>query len=387
MDRSKLPFFRIVKHRPKLGDRHLMQMFEIAISPTSCLWPHDNYYISPTRVSRTSPLPDFAFRTRFSYKRFKNHEIPFLNPDSSESITSPSTPPGSSSSSSVSCHSAVSSSRTSSSTPPSKPTHHIETIDFEMGNLCLNSTPLTTIDEFDQLVSFLEEAELGTPRKTPANRGEASGSSPETSGTREVSARSKKQIVDHLSTIREELHEKHETADEEEGEQEKSLSLPDEPSSTSSAKSHEIGPTPRRRIIKQRIQVRKRKLVSKFQEEEDDDEDAEPKATNSPAERLSYDSDKSTSDKERKTENEPKSIASDESWSSHDCRRHSSIKIRRSQMRLTIRESVPPPATATTSSVDKSYDTSRRESLDKSSQTFKIDVATQTEKKRKDVIE
>lgn len=75
-----MPQFRIGvragRHRKPRRD---LLFDEVAPLPNSCLFPGDAFFFSPRRGLLTSPLPEFAFITRFSYTRFQMFRTPFHN--------------------------------------------------------------------------------------------------------------------------------------------------------------------------------------------------------------------------------------------------------------------------------------------------------------------
>jgi hypothetical protein len=50
---------------------------DFAPLPNSCLFPGDVFYFSPRRSLQISPLPEFIFISRFSYRRFQAFRTPF----------------------------------------------------------------------------------------------------------------------------------------------------------------------------------------------------------------------------------------------------------------------------------------------------------------------
>jgi hypothetical protein len=91
MDSTRLPFFRIVKHKKiKLKKSIRDQLLsELTLRTTSCLNRCDNYYFSPSQVSLISPLPQFKFKTnQQKFQLFKTQDkqvikqsvVPQINP-------------------------------------------------------------------------------------------------------------------------------------------------------------------------------------------------------------------------------------------------------------------------------------------------------------------
>lgn len=132
-----MPQFRFVQYRSKVkigeGDGDASNGYQY--SPSSCFWPGDAYYFSPKRASLTSPLPEFHFTTRFSYKKFQNSLTPFHGSDS----------PSSSSSSSSSLLSFT--------------VRSPEVIEFEkrMKRLHLSPSPVQSVAEYQTIQEMFEE--------------------------------------------------------------------------------------------------------------------------------------------------------------------------------------------------------------------------------------
>jgi hypothetical protein len=81
MDSTRLPFFRLVKHKKiKLKKSIRDQLLsELTLRTTSCLNRCDNYYFSPSQVSLISPLPQFKFKTnQQKFQFFKSQEKHFI---------------------------------------------------------------------------------------------------------------------------------------------------------------------------------------------------------------------------------------------------------------------------------------------------------------------
>ena len=90
MDLSRLPNVRLIKYRSKIKNFILPDGYSRYIwSPSTCLYPNDCFYFTPSR--KPSPLPEFVFKSRFSYHRFKHGRPSFRHPGSDDSMFSAST--------------------------------------------------------------------------------------------------------------------------------------------------------------------------------------------------------------------------------------------------------------------------------------------------------
>lgn len=87
-----MALINLVKRRPFKNRKSERQLYyeSLAVSPTSCFWPCDKYYFSPSRASATSPLLGFQLKSNYSYRRLQKHETPIRpwGTDSSSSSSS-----------------------------------------------------------------------------------------------------------------------------------------------------------------------------------------------------------------------------------------------------------------------------------------------------------
>ncbi|KAI1292238.1 hypothetical protein HDE_07562 [Halotydeus destructor] len=353
-----------VRRKPWKPNRLVVYRNQLAISPTSCLWPCDKYYLSPRRVSQTSPLPHFEFKTRFSYRKFKKGDNPFHEPDSPD--TRPST----------------SFTASSLASPCSVRSVHdndgLVEAALRLDKLRLSPSPLMTpveFDDFAEAFDSLTTAEV-TVVKDGAGQVEKGGPGQSTpiGGKDKPGGRSGMPSL-NLSPIREEEEMQIGTAvpTRQSDICGPSLGSPVETTGSSSCSSSSpslsrlsICSTARKahKLPRNRIRLRNRNVQQQLQEAES--AHSSPKATS-----VSIDSRTSTLPATgcHESLNVP---SSPESWSSHCCTTlHTTGKRSRTELiRITIKKTKSLSQTAGV----------RRESVDTATQTIEmIDQSTQTE--------
>lgn len=86
MNLSNLTHVHVVKYRSKIKRLPLFgHCSEFIWSPSSCLYPNDCFYFDPDYI--LSPLPEFVFKSRFSYSRFKKGKPHFRHLQSASDFT------------------------------------------------------------------------------------------------------------------------------------------------------------------------------------------------------------------------------------------------------------------------------------------------------------
>lgn len=85
MNLSNLPHVHVIKYRSKVKRLPLFgHCSQFVWSPSTCLYPNDCFYFNTDQI--LSPLPEFIFRSRFSYSRFKKGKPHFRHLQSEDSI-------------------------------------------------------------------------------------------------------------------------------------------------------------------------------------------------------------------------------------------------------------------------------------------------------------